>query len=281
MLRAIFNTFKLETQKRPIERLKIIYPYYMNGNMFIEQQKIWISFPDDILKNLHFIIIDDGSPKKPAIDYLIDSKSKLKMDIYRVDTDIFWNLEGALNLGASFCHNEWMFMSDMDHALPLETLISIFNIKASPIEVFMFKRLRAKIGWNKISELESTNPHKGTFLIHWHQYWKVGGRNEDFCGYYSVGWAFRNKLRRYGKIRNLNLYVVGYLSDEIDDSATPVAKGSKEEVRKIRGILRDGKFRRTLPQNPIRFPWHQEYSSYFYNCDKRCDDCDNLKIRVV
>jgi hypothetical protein len=260
MIRALYNTVRLEMIKKPIEKFKIVYPYYMNGQMFMEQQRHWLALPDHILDRLHFIIVDDGSPEKHARDFIIDSEKRLKMDILRVDADIFWNLEGALNLGAAFCFNEWMFMSDMDHLLPLETLSKIFSLKACRKEFFMFKRLRALRNWENLSDLEPTKMHKGTFLIHWSLYWEVGGRNEDFCGYYSVGWAFRNKLRRFGIQRMLDAYIVGYLGGEIVDSATSVAKLTKEEVIKNRKALRAGMFKRSLPENPIRFPWHKDDS---------------------
>jgi len=233
----------------------------MNGQMFLEQQKRWLSFPKETLRKLHFIIIDDGSPEKPAVDFLLNHKNRLQIDIYRIDIDILWNLEGALNLGALFCVNEWMFMSDMDHFLPLESINKIFSLKASRFDFFMFKRLKARKNWTEISELELRNPHKGTFLLNWHLYWEVGGRNEDLCGFYSVGWAFRNKLRKYGRQKQINAFVVGYSSDEISDSASPAPRPNYQERLPIRRDLKNEQFHNNLPQNPIRFPWHKAYSS--------------------
>ena len=281
MLKAIFNSVFLDIIRKPINRMKIIYPYYMNGQMLVEHQKRWLTFPEDILDKLHFIIVDDGSPEKPAVDFVIDSQRRLKMDIYRIDVDIFWNLEGALNLGATVCQNEWIFMSDMDHFLPIETIQKIFSLKASRYEYFMFKRLKAKRNWHNLSELEETNIHKGTFLMTFHQYWKVGGRNEDYCGYYSVGWAFRNKLRKYGRLRMLDAYVVGYLSDEISDSATSVTKLTKAEVKKNRKLLKNEKFLFSLPENPLRFPWHKVYSSNIMQVIKAKNTCAPIRSSVI
>jgi hypothetical protein len=258
---VILKSLARDLVRQPISRLNFVYPYYMNGEMFIEQQKRWLSFPKNILKKLRFIIVDDGSPKNPAANFLLDEQNILQMDLYRIDVDIPWNADGARNLGALFCINEWMFLSDIDHFLPLDCIITIFELKARKCEFFLFNRRIARSAWKDISELEPCRPHKSTFLIHWELYWKAGGFNEDYSGLYSMGWTFRNKLRKIGRKRMLDAYVIEYSGEVIRDATTTTLPkpGKKERAITKSRLKKNGKFRKSLPEHPLRFPWHKEH----------------------
>jgi hypothetical protein len=263
MINVIWRSLTLDFARKPISRLNLIYPYYMNGEMFVEQQKRWLTFPTDILDKLRFIVIDDASPRNPAANFVFDDHGRLNIELYRIEVDIPWNADGARNLGASFCINEWMFLSDIDHFLPFDSIRKILSLKAGSFEYFFFKRLVARSAWNDISKLDLCRPHKSTFLIHWALYWKAGGFNEDYSGLYSMGWTFRNKLKKIGRKRTLDAYVVEYSREVIRDATTTtLPKPGKEERANIKKTLKkDRKFRKSLPQNPLRFSWHKEYAS--------------------
>jgi hypothetical protein len=261
VINVILKSLMCDLVGQPISRLNLVYPYYMNGEMFIEQQKRWITFPADILDKLRFIIVDDGSPKRHAVDFLIDERNILPMELYRIDVDIPWNADGARNLGALFCVNEWMFLSDIDHFLPLDSVRKLFSLKARRFEFFLFKRLMARSEWKNTSELEPCRPHKSTFLIHWELYWRAGGFNEDYSGLYSMGWTFRNKLRKVGRKRMLDAYVVEYSRQIIRDATinTLPKPGKKERANVKQSLKKNRKFWHSLPERPLRFPWHKEY----------------------
>ena len=61
--------------------------------------------------NYKFIIVDDGSPKRPL------EKNDIPNDwsLYRVTKDIGWNNEGCRNLIVHECETEWVCLIDMDH----------------------------------------------------------------------------------------------------------------------------------------------------------------------
>ncbi len=257
---SLFSELYLNYKRNAIDKLNIVYPYYNSADMFAEQQRRWLRFPDDVLRKIRFIIVDDGSQVAPAVNSIIDKSRRLRMDVLRIDVDIYWNTEGALNLGALFCINEWMFMSDIDHYIPQELIRHILSMKASRRTYFTFNRVASKPNWQNISELVPIYPHKGSFLIHWDLYWKVGGRNEDFCGKYSMGWAFRNKLRKYGIWKSIPLPIVEQ-GDETIDSSTRLERTARESRREERKRLKSREFKRSLPVNPLRFPWHMVYSS--------------------
>jgi hypothetical protein len=260
MINSIYKSFTLDFVRQPIKRLNLVYPYYMNAEMLIEQQRRWLTFPADILDKLRFVIVDDGSPTNPAANFVADTHGNLNLEVYRIEVDIPWNADGARNLGALFCINQWMFLSDVDHFLPLDSLRNVFSLK---LRRFDFKRLKAQSAWKDLSELEPCRPHKSTFLIHWELYWKAGGFNENYRGFYSMGWTLRNKLRRVGRQRMLDAYVVEYSREVIPDATTTTLPkpGGEARANIKRTLKRDRKFRESLPANPLRFPWHKEYSS--------------------
>jgi hypothetical protein len=263
VINAIVKSLARDLIRKPITRLNLVYPYYMNGEMFIEQQKRWLAFPTDILDKLRFIVVDDGSPGNPAVNFVLDDHGSLNLELYRIEVDIPWNADGARNLGALFCIHEWMFLSDIDHFLPLDSIRIILSLKVRRFEFFLFKRLMARSAWGNLSELQPSRPHKSTFLIHWGLYWKAGGFNEDYSGLYSMGWTFRNKLRRFGRKRMLDACVVEYSREVIRDATvSSLPKPGKEERANIKKTLKKNrKFRKSIPANPVRFPWHKEYSS--------------------
>ena len=256
----IFRRLAVDYVRRPINRLNLVYPYYMQGQMFEEQQRRWRAFPSDVLNRLRFIIVDDGSPEKPALDFLLDGDTPLKIEIYKIDVDKPWNQDGAQNLGALFCINEWIFLSDMDRFLPLESIRKIFALRASRSEYFKFNGLLAESGWRDLSELKPTTPHKNSYLIHWDLYWKVGGRDEYFSGLYSMCWIFRHRLKKMGRQRMLDAYVVEYSNKVVRDSNTKARRTDRKERRRLRNALKsDRKFWKRLPEDSLLFPWHKEY----------------------
>ena len=263
MINAILKSLARDLVRKPITRLNLVYPYYMNGEMFIEQQKRWLAFPTDILNKLRFIVVDDASPKNPAVNFVLDDHGSLNLELYRIEIDIPWNADGARNLGALFCINEWMFLSDIDHFLPLDSIRRVLSLKARRFEFFLFKRLMARSAWGNLSELESSRPHKSTYLIHWELFWKAGGFNEDYSGLYSMGWTFRCKLRNIGRKIMLDACVVEYSREVIRDAtvSTLPKPGNEERANIKRTLKKDRQFRRSIPANPVRFPWHKEYSS--------------------
>ena len=100
-LQALSRWLSTET----INRLKLVYPYYMQGQMFVEWQRRWRAFPSDVLNKLWFSVVDDRTPEKPALDFLLDGDSPLKIEIYRIDID------KPLNAG-------WKILSKLKHDRP-------------------------------------------------------------------------------------------------------------------------------------------------------------------
>ena len=46
--------------------LTLILPYYRNGGMLREHQRVWREYPDALKSHLHVVVVDDASPKNQA-----------------------------------------------------------------------------------------------------------------------------------------------------------------------------------------------------------------------
>jgi hypothetical protein len=84
------------------EMLTIVYSYYNSIKAVEIQVDNWSQYPIELMKKLHFILIDDCS----------DSKANLKINfpinltLLRVTDNIPWNQPGAKNLGFKFAKTD-------------------------------------------------------------------------------------------------------------------------------------------------------------------------------
>ena len=75
--------------------------YNQPKDVLMQHINNWKKFPEHIKKQFTFFIIDDCS-KKPVIDLLKNEDLKdLDLHIYRVKKDLYCNIAGVRNLGAT------------------------------------------------------------------------------------------------------------------------------------------------------------------------------------
>ncbi len=143
--------------------LTIVYSYYNSSKALEIQIDNWSQYPIELMKKLHFILIDDCS----------DSKADLKINfpinltLLRVTDNIPWNQPGAKNLGFKFAKTDWIFTSDIDHVLQPEMCGKLIELKKEKKTVYYFSRLTDK-GENRDS-------HPNSFLIHKDIFRELGG----------------------------------------------------------------------------------------------------------
>ena len=101
-----------ETEHRTARRLTIITHHYNNEAAVQLQLATWRSFPQDVLDQLEFIIIDDCSDTPSRWEF-----SGLAGRLLRVEADIAWNQAGCRNLGASQARTDWLLFHDVDHVI--------------------------------------------------------------------------------------------------------------------------------------------------------------------
>jgi len=233
--------------------LTIIYAYYDNPMMFVVQQKEWAKYPDAIREQIEFIVVDDCSPRWPCWR---DLKLDVDIKIFRMLEDIPWNMDACRNLAVSKSDTNWIFISDMDHLLPIQTIKEIFHhMGRLNIEKFYtFERVNAP-------DLTSYKPHPNTYLLTRGLYDKVGGYDETFAGHYGTDGHFRRALLHHSKGQvMLNIPIVRYPREVISDASTTTLdrkKGRSQELGKKYRELSAQNLQEGIKPKTLSFPWEQ------------------------
>lgn len=251
-----------------MNKLTLIYPYYNSAGILQKQLDGWNSLPLELLSNLAVILVDDGSPVFPALSVIQRQESiKFELRLYRVKVDIPWNQHGARNLGAKMAKNEWLFMSDIDHQLPEESIRGLMARKLNPECYYTLQRVTAvkKEDGNLKYDLMTDafgkpKPHPNTFLVTKEVFWKTGGYDEDYCGVYGGDGPFMRWLNKAAEKKHFeDLILIRWTRDLIPDASQP-----PEYREKYRALYRT-KFEKKggggknlqFPKDPIRFPWER------------------------
>lgn len=202
-----------------MEKITFTYPYYENPGMLEHQLKCWEKYPREIKDNSEFIIVDDGSPTKPAID-ILNKNMTIKLSLYRVNVNIPWGQSAARNIGVYASKNDWVFMTDMDHMLDVKNASKLFELlqsgKLKENTFYRFKRVSAPA-------MLPYKEHANTYIMHKRLYLKAGGYDEEYIGHYrpSHDGMFRRVLIRLGgEVGQVNVTVIRYPREVIPDAST-------------------------------------------------------------
>ena len=138
------------------------------------------------------IIVDDGSPIKPAINY-IPRDSKIKF--YRVMKDYGFNSHGCRNLIMKESSNDWVILIDIDRR---------FVRPAEAYDIFRNRRLSNNTLY-KFSAYTEGKPHTihqsmNEFIVHRDHFMKAGGYDEEYIGVRTGDRQYFAQLEHYGPI---------------------------------------------------------------------------------
>lgn len=209
--------------------LTLVLPFYMNGSMLREHQAIWHSYPDDLKAHLHVIVVDDCSPKNKALEAVpdIEAVGLASVRIYRnVQKDIRWNWLFCRNLGMQEATTEWVLLTDIDHAMPVETLRALLTMPLEPKNVYRLARVDAFRPWPYAIADCPVRPnkryHPNTWLMTRKMYDAIGGYDERLSGCYGTDGEFRDRVRDHSKaIVLLEDVLVRYPREIVKDASTP------------------------------------------------------------
>lgn len=229
--------------------ITIIYPYYDNPAMFKQHQKEWMSWPKDILDKVEFMIGDDCSPNHPAIDNVIVPKN-FHMRMYRNKVDIMWNdrsLKNVMIYGAR--GDSWIFFSDMDLVLPLESIKKLLNkIKNNELRYdhyYTFNRVTAP-------DMTPWKNHPNTYFFHRDLYLQIGGHDEQEKGIYGLDGVFRRRLNLWtkGEIHFDDINIIRYTKEIMPDCRSNLPRKEnrdENEVKRKRKIMIDKIINKQMP----------------------------------
>jgi hypothetical protein len=242
--------------------LSYCIPYYKNPLMLAEQYRAWSAYPEDLKAEIEIVLVDDGSPAPAMSVPRPDGLPPLR--IYRVLTDIPWHQHGARNLAAHEADGPWLFLTDMDHVLPAESLRTLLAVlQVSPANaVYTLGRRDAPDLKVTRDQHGRVKPHVNTFAIARAWFWAIGGYDEDCVGYGTDGY-FRKRLYAGRTIRRhlTDLYVVRYPREVVPDASSFCAGMDPRAFRNrgrrvqetVQRLARKGK----AGPRVLDFPWER------------------------
>lgn len=157
--------------------LTISINYYNQAEFLAELVRLWAEFPRDLLEQVRFVLIDDGS-RRPAVDAVGRVPASLDLQVYRILPDIPFNIPGTVNLAAAVASTPWILHHDLDHVLSPELLCRGLKL-ARPENRDVLFRCRIRFSDGRIAPASSAH----LMTLDW--FWGLGGYDEDFSGEYG------------------------------------------------------------------------------------------------
>ncbi len=178
--------------------LTMVLPHFQNLGMLAEQQKIWMDYPAVLRARLHVIVVDDCSQKgKRPSRKAMTAEGLASLRVYRLLEKKRWNWLSCRNLGAKVATTNWLLLTDIDHALPVETLTRLLDGPLNPWHAYRFSRVDAPHTWPyALSDCSSYKPHNDTWLMTRDMFFSdgVGGYDERLSGCYGSSGEFRDRV---------------------------------------------------------------------------------------
>lgn len=186
--------------------LTIVHPFYNDESRIQWQINNWMTYDEIVKRAVRVNIIDDCSaiPVDSLIPNSIRKRLGLNLKIHRVIKDFKWNTPAALNLGVHTADTDWVMIMDSDCQISNEMLSKLL-LEFTPNNDRAYFFMRERITSNPAKKA-NTYPLTCCILFHKSLFERLGGFDEDFCGFRSGGygafdWDFVERLqysRRYG-----------------------------------------------------------------------------------
>ena len=233
-----------------LHKMSLVLPYYDNPEMLGIQYDAIRDLPDDVKANLELIVIDDGSPTWPAMRPAMELGIPFRL--FRIEVDVRWNWIAARNIGVEHAAHPWVFLTDIDHVVPLETWRAVMS--DSHLDTFA----TYKFAREDYPHRTPYKPHPNTWMMtRKHMLQRIGGYDERFSGYYGTDGEFRDRCQRAGKgIVERSDVIVRYHRDHVPDAATNTYQRKQpedgENVPRIRKIIAA-----SPAPHRLTFPFHE------------------------
>lgn len=232
--------------------VSICLPYYLNAGMLAQQYDVISKYPKGVRKSIELIIVDDGSPRDPAVD-VPRPKDLPPLRIFRMLEDIRWNQDACRNLAVAQAALPWVLLTDIDHLIPEATIQRAVFGFLDPYLIYKFGRVSAP-------GLEPYKPHPNSWLMTKRMYSQIGGYDERFAGYYGTDAMFRDAAQRIAPIKMSKSVLIRVPREVIPDAST-TTYGRKEpqdgeNIRRIKGEISGLPPKQRRPVTG-RFAWEQ------------------------
>lgn len=234
---------KVRTKGVP-KPVTFIYPYYENPSFLSRQIGFWNAYPEALRKYLSAIIVDDGSPNHPASDVL-KGVTPFPISLYRIEVDVRWNWLAARNIAMHHAPEGWCVGTDMDHVITQEVAEALVWGDHEPGVIYRFSRSEHTGEW--------IHPHPNSWFMTRAMFWKFGGYDENFSGFYGSDGDARRRWSKTAPVLTLKDRLIRY--EYVEDSSTTHYKRKQPEDAARKRILaaRGPKWKPKV----LSFPYHQ------------------------
>lgn len=222
--------------------------YYENSTMLHRQDALLRSMPAHVKQNVHVIVVDDCSEKVSA------HKAKIEMPrtVFRIlPPKVEWNQDAARNIGAHEAKTKWLLLTDMDHMVPVATWESLICKEYRENAVYKFSRVSAP-------DNTPYKPHPNSWFMTREMYWKAGGYDERFAGYYGTDADFRDRVRIHAPIIQLSEVLVRVGREVVPDaSTTQFLRKTEESAKNLRRIAAERAATPGWAPKTLSFPYER------------------------
>ncbi len=231
--------------------ITLVYSYYNNPGMLERHCQEWANYDADTKTLIRAIVVDDGSDKSPAVEHVTDPG--FPVQVYRIKENLIWNVAGARNLGMRQAPDGWCLLTDIDHLLPAADAARLVRMKLNHRAYYLPAR--------RWLDGRPLHPHSNTYVLQRALYWRVGGCDEDYTGWWGGGEpAFRKMIKTLAPAIPLSRVTLAHVGLETIADAQTTDWGRKESPyywSKNAALLKKWKGRPYRPVNPLRFTWEQ------------------------
>lgn len=239
--------------------LTLIMPYYENPGMLAIQRAHIARMAEDVQRRLSLIVVDDGSPTRPAKDtwHFVWC---YEASLYRIKVDVRWNWIACRNLAMAKAQTEWRLMTDIDHLVPEATLRAVMESELNVKHAYKFRRADL-VSLDTFATKHNPKPHPNTWLMTGETFDRVGGYDERFSGCYGTDGEFRDRVQAVTKQKPVPVFgspVIRVPRELVADASTTAY--TRKDPTLDRGRVKLIRARRGAAA-PLRltFPWERVF----------------------
>lgn len=228
----------------------MVLAYYDNPTMLRHHFEHWRALHEDIAPFLNVIVVDDGSPTRPAGGVLNGLEVEVlkcwigSYQVWRMGVDVRWNQDACRNIGVREASTQWVLLTDMDHVVPEFTWRALMDGKLKKKNVYRFARVNAPA-------LDPYKPHPNSWALTKRKYWDIGGYDEALAGNYGTDGDWLVRVRRHADIVDLPVPLIRYPREVIPDaSTTTLARKSQQDKDNVNRIIHE---RNASGRAPLHF----------------------------
>lgn len=197
-------------------------PYYDNPAILALHLKTWAAYPAAVREQMRFIVVDDASPNSPA-EPVVRAAALEHVSLYRVEKDTAWGWPFCKNLAAHVADDGVLLLTDIDHLLEPAQAEALVAMKVKPDAHYVPAR-------RKLNG-EAYKRHPGSYIMQRSLYWKIGGFEENWLGWYSTDFMMRERAARMSRRVETDVVTLTLYGREVIPDASTTTLPRKEGNR--------------------------------------------------